>query len=487
LAQQRAAAQQAQFADMPGHGQAMPCEQAVQVGAGITHRMRDVPGGKRLFAQVLAHVAAGGREQVPVGRGRIVLHALRAQLRQAGHRQMADHLHRACRGSGIQRCPEPRQFRQVGFQQLRQRRVGQVAERGAVACRGRAQQFHHPRPRERQVQALVPRVRGGPRPGNTVTYGFSGTPTFSGLTVGGGGAGFTIVNNTVIDMGGNVVGGVADGVAATDAVNKGQLDAGLAAASGSAAAAQAAAGVAQTTADQAIADAAASQTTADTAQASAVAAQASAATAQATADTAQVTADAALSSATIAQATAEAAQDTADTAIVKADAAQATADTALTTATAAVDTANDYTDSREAAIRTDMESGDAATLTSAQAFADAGDAAILSSANAYTDSRFAAWDDSFERFQRDVEGRFAHVDQRIDRMGAMSSAMSAAAMNTAGLPGQNRVGVGVGSQNGRTAMAVGYQRLVAPNASISLGGAFSGNEKGVSAGAGFSW
>ena len=42
------------------------------------------------------------------------------------------------------------------------------------------------------------------------------------------GAGFTIVNNTVVNMGGNVVGGVADGVAATDAVNKGQLDAGLA-------------------------------------------------------------------------------------------------------------------------------------------------------------------------------------------------------------------------------------------------------------------
>jgi autotransporter adhesin len=72
-------------------------------------------------------------------------------------------------------------------------------------------------------------------------------------------------------------------------------------------------------------------------------------------------------------------------------------------------------------------------------------------------------------------------------MGSMSSAMAAAALNTAGLPGQNRVGVGFGAQNGRTAVAVSYQRLVAPNASVSLGGAFSGGERSVSAGAGFSW
>ena len=41
--------------------------------------------------------------------------------------------------------------------------------------------------------------------------------------------------------------------------------------------------------------------------------------------------------------------------------------------------------------------------------------------------------------------------------------------------------------DGRAAMAVSYQRLVAPNASVSLGGAISGGESSVSAGAGFSW
>ncbi len=83
--------------------------------------------------------------------------------------------------------------------------------------------------------------------------------------------------------------------------------------------------------------------------------------------------------------------------------------------------------------------------------------------------------------------RFARTDKRIDQIGAMSGAMTSAAINTAGLPGQNRVGVGVGVQNGRSAVAISYQRLVRPNASVSLTGAFSSGESSVSAGAGFSW
>lgn len=48
---------------------------------------------------------------------------------------------------------------------------------------------------------------------------------------------------------------------------------------------------------------------------------------------------------------------------------------------------------------------------------------------------------------------------------------------------------GVGSQNGRTALAVGYQRILGEkkNVSVSLGGAFSGSDQSVSAGAGISW
>ena len=247
---------------------------------------------------------------------------------------------------------------------------------------------------------------------------------------------------------------------------KGVVCPGIYAAGGRATGPLAAADAAQTTADKAAADAAAAQGTADTALTAAN-------NAQATADTAVTKADAA--------------QATADTAVAKADAAQSTADTALAAANGAVSTAKDYTDARETAVRTDMAAGDTATLTASNTYADTRSVQTLQSANAYTDSRFAGWNDAFTQYQQQVDHRFAQTDRRIDQIGAMSGAMSAAAPNTAGLPGRNRVGVGAGAQNGRAAMAVSYQRLVAPNASVSLGGAISGGESSVSAGAGFSW
>ncbi len=97
--------------------------------------------------------------------------------------------------------------------------------------------------------------------------------------------------------------------------------------------------------------------------------------------------------------------------------------------------------------------------------------------------------DRFEAERKYVDDRFHSVDKRFDRMGAMSSAYAGMAINTAGLTGDNRVGAGVGAQNGRTALAVGYQRILGEkkNVSVSLGGAFSGSDKSVSAGAGYSW
>lgn len=152
-----------------------------------------------------------------------------------------------------------------------------------------------------------------------------------------------------------------------------------------------------------------------------------------------------------------------------------------------------------------MQAGDAATLTSAQDYADAGDATTLASANtytdntatetltsanAYTDQRFAEMtglSDSFETFRNETDRRFQQQDRRIDKLSAMGGAYAGMAMNTAGLAGRNRIGVGVGAQGGEQALAVGYQRAVGNRASVSIAGAFSGDEKSVSAGAGFSW
>ncbi|RPE81582.1 ESPR-type extended signal peptide-containing protein [Vulcaniibacterium tengchongense] len=113
----------------------------------------------------------------------------------------------------------------------------------------------------------------------------------------------------------------------------------------------------------------------------------------------------------------------------------------------------------------------------------------LQQAKEYTDSRFNALQSDFDSFRQDVDQRFGEVDKRIDRMSAISAAYAGMAINTAGLPGRNRLGVGIGAQNGKEAMAVGYQRVFGRqgNVSVSIGGAFSGNETSVSAGAGFGW
>src|SRR5690606_14348130 len=92
-----------------------------------------------------------------------------------------------------------------------------------------------------------------------------------------------------------------------------------------------------------------------------------------------------------------------------------------------------------------------------------------------------------DAFRDEVDQRFHEQDRRIERLAAMSGAYAGMAMNTAGLAGAKRVGVGVGGQNGESALATGYQRAIGHRASISIGAAFGGGESGVMGGAGFSW
>ncbi len=98
-------------------------------------------------------------------------------------------------------------------------------------------------------------------------------------------------------------------------------------------------------------------------------------------------------------------------------------------------------------------------------------------------------EDRFKAEREYTDRRFTQLDRRLDRMGAISAAYAGMAINTAGLSGDNRIGAGVGAQNGRSALAVGYQRILGEkrNVSVSLGGAFSGSDQSLSAGAGFSW
>jgi trimeric autotransporter adhesin len=130
-----------------------------------------------------------------------------------------------------------------------------------------------------------------------------------------------------------------------------------------------------------------------------------------------------------------------------------------------------------------MDAGDASTLAAANTYTDTTATQTLTQANAYTDQRFDALNDRFDG----IEDRFHDQDRRIDRIGAMSGALTGMAMNSTNLRGPNRMAVGVGSQGGSQAWAVGYQRAIRDDASVSIGAAFSGSESTLSAGAGFSW
>ena len=130
------------------------------------------------------------------------------------------------------------------------------------------------------------------------------------------------------------------------------------------------------------------------------------------------------------------------------------------------------------------DAGDANTLSSAQAYTDEASASTLSSAKAYADFQVKALEDDFNAFRGDVDRRFSEQDRRLDRMGAMSSAMLNMAINAAGSRSpRGRVAVGAGWQNGENALSVGYSKPLGERASFSIGGAFSGDEK--SAGVGF--
>jgi len=111
----------------------------------------------------------------------------------------------------------------------------------------------------------------------------------------------------------------------------------------------------------------------------------------------------------------------------------------------------------------------------------------IAAANRYTDQRHSALADSFTLYRGTVDERFRRQDERIDRQGAMNAAMLNMATSTAGLRTQNRLGVGAGFQSGRAALSLGYQRAISERATVTLGGAFSGDDASLGVGAGFGW
>lgn len=159
----------------------------------------------------------------------------------------------------------------------------------------------------------------------------------------------------------------------------------------------------------------------------------------------------------------------------------AAVDSQLTTLAATSGLDVTYVDADDAstldAAQQDADAGLAATLTASQGYTDSKAASTLRSANAYTDQKFVAWNDSFIQFQQ-------QTDRRIDRNGAMQTAMAQMTASAAGIRTLNRLAVGEGGQNGSAAVSIGYPRAIGDNAAFTLGGAFSGGESSPGVGYG---
>ena len=108
-------------------------------------------------------------------------------------------------------------------------------------------------------------------------------------------------------------------------------------------------------------------------------------------------------------------------------------------------------------------------------------------ANKYTDTKFSYLKSSLQDYQLQTEHRFNEVEKRFDRQGAMSAAMMNMALSTNGLKGQNRIALGAGLQGQESAVALGYQRVVNENTSLSISGALTRDETSGGVGVGFSW
>jgi hypothetical protein len=127
-------------------------------------------------------------------------------------------------------------------------------------------------------------------------------------------------------------------------------------------------------------------------------------------------------------------------------------------------------------------------LSSAKTYTDAQSTQTLSSANAYTDQAVSAVAGDLAAFEEQTNVRFEQQDKRIDTLGAMSAASTEMAINTAGLAGDNRVGVGAGTYNGQQAASIGYQHMFSDHkASVSVGASFGNGDTSAGVGAGFSW
>jgi hypothetical protein len=127
----------------------------------------------------------------------------------------------------------------------------------------------------------------------------------------------------------------------------------------------------------------------------------------------------------------------------------------------------------------------------ANAYTDASSAETLTNANAYTDQKTAGLvtSDNFNAFRDQVNNQFHAVNTRLNRVGAMGTAMAGMAGAIAAAPGtDNRVSAAAGTYAGQAALAVGLAHRISDNGAVLIGGSISGGgESSGTVGVSFGW
>ena len=129
------------------------------------------------------------------------------------------------------------------------------------------------------------------------------------------------------------------------------------------------------------------------------------------------------------------------------------------------------------------DASSARTLNTAQAYTDVAAANTLTSANAYTDGQIKA----VMQVQEDFTARMNQQDRRIDREGAMQSAMSMMTASAAGIDAPNRLAAGTGFQGGEAALSIGYQHAFGDTKTLTIGASTTDSETTWGVGYGIGW
>ena len=112
----------------------------------------------------------------------------------------------------------------------------------------------------------------------------------------------------------------------------------------------------------------------------------------------------------------------------------------------------------------------------------------VANGTARTDAiNFGQFSDGILELRGYVDNRFRQQDERIDKLGAMGSAMSTMMASAAGIKTDNRIAVGAGFYGGESALAIGYQRAINDNAAFTIGGSFTNDESSAGVGFGYGW